>query len=98
MEHKQPSNEFEALVDDEGKLTLPAELGKRFAGAKLHVRLHKQEVNAALREKNVTDVEVERIAGVQFESREQAVTFLLSEGVLKNDASFAQRVRKATKR
>jgi hypothetical protein len=37
---------------------------------------------AALERKNVTAEEVERIASVQLESKEQVISFLLAEGVL----------------
>lgn len=97
MEHKKSSNEFEALIDDEGKITIPSELRKRLAGKKLHVRLHKEEVSAGLKENGVTEDEVERIASVQLESREQVVKFFLSEGALESDQTFARRAKKGTK-
>lgn len=97
MEHKKSSNEFEALIDDEGKITIPSELRKHLAGKTLHVRLHKEEVSAGLKEKGVTEDEVERIASVQLESREQVVKFFLSEGALANDQAFAQRAKRETK-
>ena len=93
MEHKQASNEFEALIDKDGRITVPVEVARQFAGRKLHVRLHREEISASLREKHVTDDEVERIARVQLDSREQVVKFLLSEGILKRDSGFVRRVR-----
>lgn len=94
MEHKHASNEFDALIDDDGRITVPAEMAKQFAGRRLHVRLHREEISAGLRKKDVTEDEVERIARVQLESREQVVKFLLSEGGLKRDAAFIRRAGK----
>ncbi len=94
MERKHPTNEFDALIDDDGRITVPLEMAKHFAGRKLHVRLHREEISAGLREKDVTEDEIERIARVQLESREQVVKFLLTERMLKSDAAFVRRARK----
>jgi hypothetical protein len=104
VEHKKSSNptgrvfdEFEGLIDDDGRIAVPSELLKHFAGKKLRIRLNKEEVSSELRENNVTDEEIERISSLQLESREQVVKFLLSEGVLQRTSAFAKRVR-GTKR
>ena len=94
MEHKHASNEFEALIDDDGRITVPAEMAKQFSGRRLHVRLHREEISVGLREKDVTEDEVERIARVQLESREQVVKFLLTEGTLKGNTAFLRRAGK----
>ncbi len=93
MEHKSASNEFHALIDDDGRITVPTELAKQFAGRKLHVRLHEEEISSGLREKAVTEDEIERIERVQRDSREQIVKFLLSEGLLKRDMAFVRRAQ-----
>ena len=98
MEYMKSSNEFEAQIDSDGKIAVPSELVKRFAGKKLHVRLSKEEVAAELQEKNVTEEEIGRISNVQLESREQAVKFLRTEGALKNNKAFVERVKKGTRR
>jgi hypothetical protein len=93
MEHKHSSNEFEALIDDDGKIAIPTELAKRFVGKKIHVRVQNKEISAGLKERNVTEEEVERIAHVQRESRERTTKFLMSEGVLDKDTAFIGRAR-----
>jgi bifunctional DNA-binding transcriptional regulator/antitoxin component of YhaV-PrlF toxin-antitoxin module len=97
VEHKKSGNEFEALIDGDGKITVPAELREHFAGKKLHVRLNREEVSTELKERDVTEEEIERISSVQLESREQVVKFLLSEGALKRNVAFVKRA-KGTKR
>lgn len=92
MNRKESSNEFQALIDEEGNIAVPPELMQRFAGRKLHVRLNSEEVSAELKKKNVTEQEIERISGMQRESREQAVKFLLSEGALRSASRFVRRV------
>lgn len=94
MEQKHASNEFEALIDDDGRITVPVEIAEQFAGRRLHVRLHREEISVGLREKRVTEEEVERIARVQLESREQVLKFLLGEGMLKHDTAFIRRAQK----
>ena len=93
MALKQSSNEFEALIDDDGKIAVPPQLRKQFDGTKLHVRLHKEEISGALRSMHVTEDEVERISIVQLESREQVIKFLLCEGVFAKDRTFIRRAK-----
>lgn len=92
MEHKKSANEFEALVDDEGKILVPSELLGEFSRKRIHVRISSRENDAGLKENNVTEDELDRISSLQLESREQVVKFLLSEGALKG-SSFDRRVR-----
>lgn len=101
MEHKQSANEFVARIDGRGNIAVPPELARRFAGKRVHVRLNNREVAAELKARNVTEEEVDRIADVQRESREQIVAFLLSEGALKANRGFhrrATRIRPGTRR
>lgn len=93
MDHEQSENEFDTLIDDEGRIRVPPHLHKRFAGKTIHVRLKSAEVFSALTERGVTEEEIERIARVQFESREQVTKFLLVEGALKNSAAFVRRAK-----
>jgi hypothetical protein len=85
MKAKEDDLEFEAVMGPDGNLRVPDRvrvlLGKH-AGTRLSVRLIPRVIAGALARHNVSDGEVERIASVQLESREQVITFLLSEGAL----------------
>jgi hypothetical protein len=93
MEPKKSNDEFEATIDQEGKIAVPHELALRLSGTKLHVRLSREELVSELRERSVTEEEVEMIARRQLESRDQVVKFLLTEGVLRTRRAFAPRKR-----
>ena len=92
MERKKSDNEFEAVIGDDATIVVQHGLAKRFVGKKLHVRLRSEEVASELMEKNVTEEEIERIANIQLESREQVVKFLLTEGSLRT-SSLLRRVK-----
>ena len=93
METISPVNEFEALIDEEGNIAIPPDLLKELVGRKLHVRIQKREVAAALQEKGVTEDEIARLAKIQLEPREQVIKFLLSEGALKSNRTFSRRTK-----
>ncbi len=93
MEPISPGNEFEALIDEEGNIAIPPDLLKELVGRKLHVRIQKREVAAALQEKGVTEDEIARLAKIQLEPREQVIKFLLSEGALKSNRTFSRRTK-----
>lgn len=98
MEQKNSSDEFDATMDEAGRILVPSEIRDRFAGKKVRVRLRSEEIAVTLRENNVTEEEIERIASVQLESREQVVKLLLSEGTLKGNTLFAARAAKGIAR
>lgn len=83
-ESPRESVEFEGAIDRKGRITVPShiirEFGKR--GGRVHVRLTTNTISAGLRERDVSEREIERIGAMQLESREQVVKFLLSEGAL----------------
>jgi hypothetical protein len=93
MDHTRQSVEFEGSIDGRGKITVPrsilAQLGK--GSSSIRVRLTSKVISSALKNKNVGEEEIERIAGLQLESRDQVVKFLLSEGVLRGHKAFKQR-------
>ena len=78
------SIEFEAILDQSGKIVVPEsalrEFGKH-SGA-IHVRLTAKALSSELKASNVSEEEIERIGSLQLESRDQVVKFLLSEGAL----------------
>jgi protein involved in polysaccharide export with SLBB domain len=96
--------EFEAVIDPEGRIAVPMVAAQQLLGKKLHVRLMSSEISAALNARGVTEDEVERIAAVQRESREQVIKFLMSEGSLTTSRAFRRRAhlargaRKGTRR
>lgn len=88
--------EFEATVGEDGNIVVPAAALQQLrhgAGEKLHVRLSATDLAADLKSRNVEEEEVEEIAALQLESREEVVKFLMCEGALKRSSSFL-RVRR----
>ena len=85
MKGKDEGLDFEAVIGADGKIGVPAKIIRRLgthAGSPLRVRLLPEVLVKALERKNVTAAEVETIAAVQLEDREQVIRFLLSEGSL----------------
>lgn len=93
MERKRSDDEFDATIDQEGKIAVPPELARRLSGKKLHIRLSRKELANELRARGVTEEEVETIALAQLESRDQVVKFLLTEGALRSGKGFARSKR-----
>lgn len=85
------SVEFDAMVDEGGRITLPETLIKEVGTNPIHVRLTMKSIHTDLKERSVSEDEIERIGAIQLEPREQVVKFLLSEGVLKR-SSLRRRV------
>ena len=85
MSHERRTLEFEAHITDNGTITVPPQvleaLGSH-ARAGLNVRLTSTVLAGELHVNGATEEEVERIASLQLESREQVIGFLLSEGAL----------------
>ena len=93
MERKQTGDEFDAVIEPNGKISVPHDIAQRFGAKRVHVRLQAEEVTTELKSRGVTEDEIEQIAAMQLEPREQVVKFLLSEGALRSNASFLRRVR-----
>ena len=85
MSHARRTLEFEAHIAGNGTIVVPSQvleaLGPQ-ARAGLNVRLTSAVLADELHVNGVTEEEVERIASLQLESREQVIGFLLSEGAL----------------
>ena len=76
---------FDAFLDAHGRIVVPPEVASALgadASAALRVQLTPAAVSEELRRHGVTDDEVERIAAVQLEPREQVIMFLRAEGSL----------------
>ena len=94
MDDHRASIEFEAAVDEQGRITVPPAILAgldRKSRSTLHVRLTSKVINTALRKNDVTEEEIDRIAVLQLEPRTQVVKFLLSEGALRRDSAFKKR-------
>jgi len=94
MEHDRKSVEFDSIIDNEGKITVPSSLLDQFrkrSPAKLRVRLSGHVIAAELTRKNVSEEEIERVGALQLESRDQVVKFLLSELALQGNKRFKRR-------
>lgn len=93
-ESSRESVEFESAIDRKGKITIPSHIMREFGkrGGRVHVRLTTNTISAGLREREVSEEEIERISAMQLESREQVVKFLLSEGALQK--RYLGRMRK----
>ena len=78
------SVEFESLIEASGTIVIPPYVVEEFGrvGRTVHVRLTAHTISAGLKERDVDEEEIERIAAIQLESRGQVVKFLLSEGAL----------------
>jgi DNA-binding transcriptional regulator/RsmH inhibitor MraZ len=95
MEHRRSRNEFEARIDEKGNIAVPADVAQHFAGKRLRIHLSPHEINAELQRRMVGEEEIEEIARMQLEPREQVVRFLLTEGMLRKDAAFIRRIQRA---
>ena len=76
---------FDAMVDAHGRISVPAAVTAalgHLAPGLLRVQLTPAAVSDELRRNGVTEDEVDRIAELQMEPREQVMTFLLAEGSL----------------
>ena len=79
------SVEFDATVDEWGKITVPEGMARAFRKRPeaVHVWLTTHAFSDELRKRDVNEAEIDRIGKVQLETREQVVKFLLSEGILR---------------
>ena len=82
--------DFETVIDAGGRIEVPEGILSRpgtQAGSRVRVRLVAAGIAEALERRNGTAEEVDRIAAVQLEAREQVIAFLLSEGALSPGAA-----------
>lgn len=85
MQQSHTVIEFDSTIEADGTITVPGEILARARtefGHKVRVRLLDRKEAAVLRERKIGDEEIESIARLQLESREQVVKFLMSEGAL----------------
>jgi bifunctional DNA-binding transcriptional regulator/antitoxin component of YhaV-PrlF toxin-antitoxin module len=101
VETSPRSCEFTSTIGEKGEIVIPDTLLGDYGlqpGTRVHVRLTDHALAARLRERGITEDEIQRIAGLQLESREQVVKFLLSESALHGVKDVRQRNRGARRR
>ncbi len=90
-----PVTEFETVIEQDGKIQLPIALNEKFkTGSHVTVRLTLGGISSPLKKRGVTENEVEQIARVQLEEREDVLRFLNAEGALRNNKGFCSRAKK----
>jgi fibrillarin-like rRNA methylase len=83
MRDHHKSIEFEAILDDARTISIPEGVSKFLkSGGSVHVRLTARVLSSELKDRNVSEEEIDRISSIQLEPRDQVVKFLLSEGAL----------------
>lgn len=91
MEHSYPAVEFECEIGHDGSLKVPPRVVRTLGRRHVTVRLTAGGVGSELRERRVTEDEIERIALTQYEERDHVIDFLRSEGSLARSAAFSER-------
>jgi len=80
-EHETP--DFVTDIDDSGSITIPASYLRSLGfetGARVSVRVTELVLSEDLRQRGITESEVDRLGATQLEPRENVLTFLASEG------------------
>jgi hypothetical protein len=93
---KKHSAELELIVTPEGDVQVPAavlralDVGK---GSRVHIRVTTETLSKDLKQRNVTEEEINHIAALQLEPRDNVVKFLATESVLVGSEKFKRRAR-----
>jgi hypothetical protein len=83
MDQDSTIMEFDGIIDPNGRIPVPQPVLERLRGGrKVRVRLTLHRIVSELKRRSVTEDEIDRIARVQLETRDQVVRFLFSEGAL----------------
>jgi hypothetical protein len=91
-EHSYPVVEFEATIDDDGVIRIPAAIAATLPREKrVTIRLTKGSISRSLIARGIGEDDVERMALMQREEREDILRFLHAEGVLSGNRMFARR-------
>ncbi|MEX0602993.1 MAG: hypothetical protein WD295_06605 [Bacteroidota bacterium] len=92
---KRRSGEFEAKIQDDGSVVIPASQVRGAGwkpGSGVTVRLTDASLSAELRRRGVTEEELERIAAIQREDPKDILRMLMTEGALARNARFCRRI------
>jgi antitoxin component of MazEF toxin-antitoxin module len=93
---RKESTEINLRIPETGDLQIPAEVLKRLNvehRGKIHVRLTAANLSSRLKQRHVTEEEIERIAALQLEPRENVIKFLATESALSENRDFKRRAR-----
>lgn len=95
MEKPKHSVQFEAEVGSDDKVSFSRNVAdlQLKPGAKVTVNIFGGVVSKRLTALGVTEKEIERIGNMQLEDRDHVMTFLASQGVLKNSSLKKRLVR-----
>ena len=88
--------DFCTEVSAQGSVLVPASYLSSVgfsAGAKVSIRVSELAVSEDLRERGITNEEVDRIGHTQLEARENVLEFLSSEGSLASNTRSVSRLR-----
>lgn len=88
--------EFRTRIGRDGNIVLPrgvSRAGTLRRGALVSVQVKHASLPLRLRNRGVTEDEVQRIAAVQMEPREQVMKFLLAEGSLQRRVTSRPRAK-----
>ena len=92
-EHSYPVVEFEATIDDENVIRIPVAIAATLhKGKRVTIRMTKGNISRSLVARGIGEDDVERIATMQREEREDILRFLHAEGALAEQRMFAKRV------
>ena len=80
-------------------IKIPWHMARRLReGTRVTIRLTEGVVSRSLRDRRVTEDEIEQIAERQLEQRDNIIRFLEAEGGLSNDSVFARRAASLLRR
>ena len=93
---KKVSAELDGRVSEKGELLIPWTALSRLnvrPGRKVHIRVTTNDLSQQLKRRNVTEEEIERIAALQLEPRENVARFLATESTLSGAVGFKRRAQ-----
>ena len=91
---RKESVEIALKLEKSGDLVIPAGALERLNqknGARVRVRVMSDDLSADLRKRNVSEEEIERVAILQLEPRENVLRFLATEGSMAGKSGFKKR-------
>ncbi len=93
---KKESAEINLRILDGGDLLIPARVLNRLnveRGDKVRIKVTTSVLSNELNRRNVTEEEIERIADLQLEPRENVIKFLATESMFSSNNRFKRRAK-----
>jgi antitoxin component of MazEF toxin-antitoxin module len=93
---KRESAEIDLRILDGGDLLIPAEVLNRLnvsRGNKVHIKVSTSVLSGQLKQRNVTEEEIEHIAALQFEPKENVIKCLATESRFSENKGFKRRAQ-----